>query len=157
MAATSDEELFGLLENENAYENIDKVIELSLRIKKAVVEEDEKETGLRKVLNFGHTAAHAIESATGLGDYLHGECVALGMIPFSSDSVKNRLVKVLDKYNLPTEISFSSADLLQALRHDKKANLTGVNVVTVDEIGSFKFKYLDFNELDKIVKGAYVK
>ncbi len=157
MAATSDKELFELLENENAYENIDKVIELSLRIKRAVVEEDEKETGLRKVLNFGHTAAHAIESATGLGDYLHGECVALGMIPFSSEKVKNRLVNVLKKYNLPTEISFSSSDLLEALRHDKKANSKGVNVVTVSEIGSFEFKYVEFNELDEIVKGAYVR
>lgn len=157
MAATSDKELFELLENENAYENIDRVIELSLRIKRSVVEEDEKETGLRKVLNFGHTAAHAIESATGLGDYLHGECVALGMIPFSSEKVKNRLINVLKKYNLPTEISFSSSDLLEALRHDKKANSKGVNVVTVSEIGSFEFKYIEFNELDKIVKGAYVR
>ena len=157
MAATSDKELFELLENENAYENIDKVIELSLRIKRAVVEADEKETGLRKVLNFGHTAAHAIESATGLGDYLHGECVALGMIPFSSEKVKNRLVNVLKKYNLPTEISFSSSDLLEALRHDKKANSKGVNVVTVSEIGSFEFKHIEFSELDEIVKGAYVR
>ncbi len=157
MAATSDKELFELLENENAYENIDKVIELSLRIKRAVVEEDEKETGLRKVLNFGHTAAHAIESATGLGDYLHGECVALGMIPFSSEKVKNRLVNVLKKYNLPTAISFSSSDLLEALRHDKKANSKGVNVVIVNEIGSFEFNHIGFNELDEIVKGAYVR
>mgnify|MGYP002520387366 CR=1 FL=1 len=67
MAATSDKVLFELLENDNAYENIDTVIERSLKIKRAVVEEDEKELGLRRVLNFGHTAAHAIETATGLG------------------------------------------------------------------------------------------
>ncbi len=157
MAATSDSELFGVFENGNAYENIDIVIERSLKIKKAVVEEDEKETGLRKVLNFGHTAAHAIETATGLGDYLHGECVALGMLAFSSKSVNNRIKNVLEKYSLPTEIHFSSNELLEALRHDKKANSDGVNVVFVNEIGSFEFKFLDFLQLDALIKEAYIK
>lgn len=157
MAATSDKLLFEMIENENAYDIIDTVIERSLRIKRAVVEEDEKESGLRRVLNFGHTAAHAIETATGLGDYLHGECVALGMIPFSSDAVRGRIVSVLKKYNLPFELSFSSADLLSALRHDKKANSNGVNTVYVNEIGSFEFKFVEFSALDEIVKEAYLK
>lgn len=157
MAATSDKELFKLLETEDAYENIDKVIEGSLLIKKAVVEEDEKETGLRRVLNFGHTAAHAIESVTGLGDFLHGECVAMGMLAFSSGEAKNRIKKVLQKYNLPTDISFSSDALLSALRHDKKADSKGVNVVYVKEIGSFEFKALAYDELDEIIKEAYIK
>ncbi len=157
MASTSDKALFELLESTDAYENIDKVIELSLKIKKDVVQTDEKETGLRKVLNFGHTAAHAIESVTGLGEYLHGECVSLGMIAFSSDKVKKRLISLLEKYNLPTEISFDSDKLLEALRHDKKAESNGVNVVFVDDIGSFRFDFLYYDELEKKVKGAYVK
>lgn len=157
MAATSDKVLFEILENENAYENIDTVIERSLKIKRAVVEEDEKETGLRRVLNFGHTAAHAIETATGLGDILHGECVAIGMLAFSSGSVRERLVKVLSKYNLPVDFSFSSDELLSALRHDKKADSKGVNAVYVNEIGSFEFRFIKFSELDEIIKGAYIK
>ncbi len=157
MAATSDAELFSILENSNAYENIDTVIERSLKIKRAVVEEDEKETGLRRVLNFGHTAAHAIETATGLGDYLHGECVAMGMLAFSSPSVRERIKNVLLKYNLPCEISFSSDDLLTAVRHDKKANSKGVNAVVVNEIGGFEFKFIEFNELDRIIKETYIK
>lgn len=157
MAATSDKILFEMIERDNAYDIIDTVIERSLKIKRAVVEEDEKETGLRRVLNFGHTAAHAIETATGLGDYLHGECVALGMIPFSSSEVRERIVAVLKKYNLPYELSFSSDDLLSALRHDKKANSKGVNTVYVNEIGSFEFKFVEFSQLDEIVKEAYLK
>ncbi len=157
MAATSDSELFTLLENDDAYEHIDTVIERSLKIKKAVVEVDEKEQGLRRVLNFGHTAAHAIETATGLGDYLHGECVAIGMLPFSSEKIRVRLKAVLSKYNLPTDITFSSSELLSALRHDKKADSNGVNAVFVNEIGSFEFMFIQFNELDKIVKEAYIK
>lgn len=156
MAATSDKELFALIENENAEDVIDTIIERSLRIKKAVVEEDEKELGLRKVLNFGHTAGHAIETAAGLSEYLHGECVSMGMLAFSSDCVRERLVKVLKKYDLPVKLDFSADKILSALRHDKKAKADGVNVVFVNEIGSFEFRFLTFDELDKSVKEAYL-
>ncbi len=156
MAATSDKELFELIENENAEDVIDTVIERSLRIKKAVVEEDEKELGLRKVLNFGHTAGHAIETAAGLSEYLHGECVSMGMLAFSSDSVRERLIKVLKKYDLPVKFDFSADEILFALRHDKKAKADGVNVVFVNEIGSFEFKFLTFEELDVLVREAYL-
>lgn len=156
MASTSDSVLFELIEKD-AYGNIDTVIERSLKIKRAVVEEDEKELGLRRVLNFGHTAAHAIETATGLGDYLHGECVAIGMLPFSSPGARARIKAVLEKYELPTYISLSSDELLSALRHDKKANANGVNAVFVNEIGSFEFKFIDFSQLDSIIKEAYIK
>ena len=156
MAATSDKELFALIENENAEDVIDTIIECSLRIKKAVVEEDEKELGLRKVLNFGHTAGHAIETAAGLSEYLHGECVSMGMLAFSSDCVRERLVKVLKKYDLPVKLDFSADKILSALRHDKKAKADGVNVVFVNEIGSFEFRFLTFDELDKSVKEAYL-
>ena len=157
MAATSDKALFEMLENNNAEDIIDTVIERSLKIKKAVVEEDEKELGLRKVLNFGHTAGHAIETAAGLSDYLHGECVSMGMLAFSSHSVRERLIKVLTKYNLPVKFDFPADEILSALRHDKKAKGDGVNVVFVNDIGSFEFKYLTFNELEKTVKEAYLK
>lgn len=155
MAATSDKILFDLLENEDASENIETVIERSLKIKRAVVEEDEKETGLRRVLNFGHTAAHAIETATGLEELLHGECVAIGMLPFTAPSVRERLCKVLKKYNLPYEIKINTNELLKALRHDKKAKADGVNVVRVNEIGTFSFEFIEFSELDNIIKEAY--
>ena len=157
MAATSDKALFEMLENNNAEDIIDTVIERSLKIKKAVVEEDEKELGLRKVLNFGHTAGHAIETAAGLSDYLHGECVSMGMLAFSSRSVREKLINVLTKYNLPVKFDFPADEILSALRHDKKAKGDGVNVVFVNEIGSFEFKYLTFNELEKTVKEAYLK
>ena len=157
MAATSDKALFEMLENNNAEDIIDTVIERSLKIKKAVVEEDEKELGLRKVLNFGHTAGHAIETAAGLSDYLHGECVSMGMLAFSSHSVREKLINVLTKYNLPVKFDFPADEILSALRHDKKAKGDGINVVFVNEIGSFEFKYLTFNELEKTVKEAYLK
>ena len=67
-----DAELFRIFEKGEAVEKIDEVIERSLRVKKRVVEEDEKETGLRKVLNFGHTIGHGIEASVPFGELYHG-------------------------------------------------------------------------------------
>ena len=155
MGATSDASLFELIDNQNAYENVDKVIEKSLLIKKDVVEQDEKEQGLRRVLNFGHTVGHAIETATDLGDLLHGECVALGMLALSSEQTRSRLVEVFKKYSLPYCISITPEALSSALKHDKKAAADGVNVVKVNNIGSFEFDFMNFTELEKTIKEAY--
>ena len=72
MAVCFDEELFSFIETQDAQQNIDQIIEKSIRIKAMVVEKDEKEAGLRKALNFGHTIGHAIEANS---DLYHGECV----------------------------------------------------------------------------------
>ena len=153
MAATSDSELFSLLEENNAEDIIDIVIEKSLLIKKQVVEEDEKETGLRKVLNFGHTIGHAIETVTGLEELYHGECVALGMMLMTTGEPKKRIENLLAKNNLPTEAEFDVNSVYEALHHDKKSAGSGVNVVTLKNIGDFKFEFLEYNEIYKILKG----
>lgn len=132
MACTSDAALFAFLETHPIYENIDAVIEGSLRIKKAVVEQDETEAGLRKLLNFGHTIGHGIESTGGL---FHGECVALGMLPMCSDSVRARLAPVLEKAGLPTDISRDREAVWRAMQHDKKFSGGAVDIVVVDTVG----------------------
>lgn len=153
MAATSDSGLFKLLEENNAEDIIDTVIEKSLLIKKQVVEEDEKETGLRKVLNFGHTIGHAIETVTGLNELYHGECVALGMMFMANGEAKEKIKNLLTKNNLPTETDFNVEAVYEALHHDKKSAGSGVNVVTVKNIGEFEFEFLEYNEIYKILKG----
>ena len=153
MAATSDSELFKILEENNAEDIIDTVIEKSLLIKKQVVEEDEKETGLRKVLNFGHTIGHAIETVTGLEELYHGECVALGMMFMANGEAKKRIEKLLNKNNLPSETNFNVEAVYEALHHDKKSDGSGVNVVKVKNIGEFQFEFLEYNEIYKILKG----
>ncbi len=153
MAATSDSELFNLLEENNAEEIIDTVIEKSLLIKKQVVEEDEKETGLRKVLNFGHTIGHAIETVTGLDELYHGECVALGMMFMAKGEAKKRIENLLIKNDLPTKYEFNIEKVYEALHHDKKSAGSGVNVVTTNKIGEFEFEFSDYNEIYKILKG----
>ncbi len=153
MAATSDAELFGFIEECDDYKaHLDEIIERANAIKKAVVEEDPQEKGLRKVLNFGHTVGHAVEAAA-KGKLLHGECVAVGMMLMASEEVKERLGKVLKKYGLPVECEFDTEDLIDIMKHDKKANATGVSTVWVNKIGSFEFRNMTWEELSKINKG----
>lgn len=147
MSLTSDKELFRLFETQDIYENIDKIIEASLRIKKAVVEEDEKEAGLRKILNFGHTVAHGIESDSNMQDWYHGECVAVGMLPMCSDRVRSRLIKVLNKIGLPTKIECSADRVIEAMSHDKKKLGDSITVITVEEVGQFKMTDMPFSSL----------
>lgn len=152
MSATSDAEFFETLEAaDDIYADIDKVIEHALLIKKHVVEFDEKESGLRKILNFGHTVGHGIESERA-GALYHGECVALGMLPMCSDSVRERLIPVLKKAALPTELKLDSAELetvMHAVAHDKKSASDGIDAVLVNEIGSFEIKKLSVSEISE--------
>ena len=132
MACTSDAALFEFMESHDLKEHIDEIIAGSLRIKKSIVEQDETEKGLRKLLNFGHTIGHGIEST---GALLHGECVALGMLPMCSYDVRERLLTVLIKAGLPTEADFDLEAVWEAMRHDKKAGSGTTDIVLVNEIG----------------------
>ena len=153
MAMISDPLLFDILENEDIEENIDTIIQRSLYIKKYVVENDEKETGLRKTLNFGHTLAHAIESANHMETYYHGECVGIGMIPMCNPDVSDRLLAVLRKLNLPTETNYTAEQLIDACRHDKKASGDDITVVWVPEIGKAELQTMSFAQYAAFVKG----
>ena len=153
MSLTSDKELFEVFENEKIAPNIDRIIKASLKIKRFVVEQDEKEGGLRKILNFGHTLAHAIESENGMQNFYHGECVALGMIPMCSDTVRPRLINVLKKLGLPTSVNYDTDVIIEAMRHDKKMAGDEITVVYVQEIGSFEMKKMPFSLLAKEFKG----
>lgn len=152
MSVTSDKNLFCLLKNQDVKENIEKIIEASLLIKKSVVENDEKEAGLRKILNFGHTVAHGIESDAGLSDWYHGECVAVGMLPMCSSEVREELLPVLEKLNLPTKIPYNADNVINAMRHDKKASADTITVITVEKIGEYKMEKLPLEDLAKRMK-----
>ncbi len=152
MAATSSEELFQIFESGNILESIDTIIEKALCIKKTVVEADEKETGLRKILNFGHTLAHALESVNALQNYYHGECVGVGMLTMCSETVRNRLITVLKKLNLPTELSANADEIIEACRHDKKAAGSDITVVFVPEIGKFELKKIPFSQYEDLIR-----
>lgn len=155
MSLCFDSGLFELFESSDVYEHIEKIIARSVAIKAKVVEQDEKESGLRKALNFGHTIGHAIESTAQPGEIYHGECVALGMIPMCSSGIQKRLAPVLIKLGLPTEYRGDIKKLVSAASHDKKFSGEKVTVITLPEIGNFRFEEWSSSELFERMEEFY--
>jgi len=155
MALTSDKELFELFENENIEENIDEIIIRSLNIKKNVVEQDEKESGLRKILNFGHTIGHGIESSENMSELYHGECVALGLVPMCDEKIRPRVIEVLKKCKLYNLIDLDWDKITEAAFHDKKADGEFVTVTTVTDVGCFELKTVKCNEVIEMAKRCF--
>lgn len=154
MALTSDRELFEIFENKVIKENLDEIIIRSLNIKKAVVEQDEKESGIRKILNFGHTIGHGIESSVNMQELYHGECVALGLIPMCDEAIRPRVINVLKKcslYNLP---DLDWEKISGIIFHDKKADGDTVSVTTVSEIGKYEIKTLKCSQVIEMAKST---
>ncbi|MEF9968616.1 MAG: 3-dehydroquinate synthase, partial [Longicatena sp.] len=117
-----DKSLFELFENGDIEKDLDTIIYKALCVKKAVVEKDEKEQNLRKILNFGHTIGHAIESYYHLSKYLHGECVALGMLYFiDNEESKQRVLALYHKLGIQSEVSYDPQKVYELLCNDKKA------------------------------------
>ena len=146
-AVIADPELFEIFENGNVEENLELIIYKSLDFKRKVVEEDEKEMGLRKILNFGHTIGHGIESEELINGLYHGECVSLGMIPMCSEDVRARLIPILEKVGLPTSIKFDEEKVASAISHDKKSAGAFVNAVVTDKIGTCQIVKMEVKEL----------
>lgn len=145
MSLTSDAKLFEHFEKGDITDT-DTICEKSLRIKTDVVQKDEKEAGLRRILNFGHTIGHGVESES-FGKLYHGECVALGMIPMCSPEVRARLIPVLERLHLPTTADCDMEKAAQALTHDKKCTADGIAVVLVNAPGSFEITKMTADEL----------
>lgn len=155
MALTSDATLFRILEEEDISANMEQIISRCLQIKKALVEQDEKETDLRRVLNFGHTIGHGIESTQEAQALYHGECVALGMLPMCDAAIRPRVVKLLKKHGLYRQPQLDWAKVLEAVLHDKKADGDMVTVTTVSQIGSFRFRQITCQALVEEAKSCF--
>ncbi len=112
-----------------------------VRYKCRIVAQDERDTGLRAVLNFGHTVGHAIEAATGYSRYRHGEAVALGLLAALRLSDAPELRQTVRNWNethgLPVRLDPSIAvdSVLQAVQFDKKKTAKGVGFVLLSEPG----------------------
>ena len=147
MGATGDAELFEIIEKSAGLsQDLPQIIRRCLNYKKSVVDSDPRESGLRRMLNFGHTVGHAIE-ACGAGQYLHGESVSLGMLYFAGGDARRRIAAVLEKYDLPVSHNIPAEKLLDFISHDKKASGDKITVVRVTEIGSFAFETISIKEL----------
>jgi 3-dehydroquinate synthase len=152
-----DEELFDFLETKKKeILNLDRdalmhMIKRSCEIKAEVVSKDEREAGLRSILNFGHTIGHAIETVTGYRKYLHGEAIAIGMHLETKLACmlglidKKKLVRIkslIDAYGLPSEMPFDiDVDHIRSsMELDKKAVAGKLKFVLPEKIGKVRIQ-----------------
>ena len=136
------------------------------RLKADIVEKDEREeTGLRMVLNYGHTFAHAFETVSGYGTYLHGEAVAVGMLCASRLAEQQRLIDseltvrqqtLLERFGLPTAPKAGAiADWLQTMRRDKKALGGRMRLILPKRLGEVAlFEDIDEQDVRRVLEEA---
>ena len=151
MAVNFDEGVLSLFENDEYLSHIDGIIAASIQIKAAVVKADERESGLRRTLNFGHTIGHGIETAVGLDVLYHGECVAVGMLPMCSDALRPRVKAILERLNLPTSCTADPDAVWEAISHDKKRSGNTITVVYAPKAGSFELRPMPVSDLKETV------
>ena len=164
-AAIADAALFAYLEKHAEdilalnSEVIEKLVQTSVRIKSAVVGRDEKEKGERRLLNFGHTFAHAIEKVMGTS---HGEAVSRGMAIAAALSVKKglltedenkRLRALLNNLKLPTYFGLETQAVVHAIGKDKKREGNWIHFVLLNGIGSAIVDKITVEELKDVIHG----
>lgn len=138
-------DLLSYSDEEELMNNMDRVIYTCCSIKKEIVEKDEKDTGDRMLLNFGHTIGHAIEKYFNYEKYTHGEAVALGMYAITKKSEEmgitkegtlNVLREILSVYNLEYEIELKNKEnILNTIALDKKSKGQFINIILIKEVG----------------------
>lgn len=131
------------------------LVERNSLIKTRLVQRDEFETGDRKLLNFGHTLGHALEN---MYELMHGHAVAMGMAYACLLSQKltgfaqpERVVRLLEQYNLPTTASFDRQKVFDILKMDKKRVRKEMNYVLLEKIGKGVIKPIPLQQLEKLV------
>ena len=136
--------------------NICELIQRNTIIKSKVVQKDEFEKGERRLLNFGHTLGHALETQYEL---LHGQAISIGMTyachiseQLTGFKQTEKVVSVLEKYNLPTYASFNKQKVFEVLKMDKKRERKEMNYVLLEKIGKGVVKSISLKQLEKIVE-----
>lgn len=125
-------------------------------IKTKVVQNDEFEKGERRLLNFGHTLGHALENQY---DLSHGQAISIGMTyachiseQLTGFKETERVIHVLEKYNLPTYAKFDNQKVFAVLKMDKKRERKEMNYVLLEKIGKGLIKSIPISQLEKIIQ-----
>jgi 3-dehydroquinate synthase len=134
------------------------LVERNARLKSSVVVKDEFETGDRKLLNFGHTLGHALETQYELS---HGQAISIGMGYASRLSARlegfketDRVVRLLEQYGLPTDASFNWKKVLGILRMDKKRVNAGISYVLLKKVGKGILRSIPLEQLELLLQQA---
>ena len=159
-AILGDTELFEILENSsfdairNDNELLEEVISRCVRVKASVVAEDEREGGRRRILNLGHTIAHAIEKSSNKMN--HGEAVAVGLYHITRSALAQniipegdakRIFALIEQYGFDTTLPVERKQLLDAIKGDKKRKGDSLHLILPTAIGSVEDRLISFEEM----------
>ncbi len=157
-----DKEFFGFIENNQSLlkqknkEILEELIQKCIKIKSSIVLQDEYDYGIRRILNLGHTFAHALESLTGIS---HGTAVSVGISKAVDISVKlgyldilkaKRIIGLLSSLGLDVSIDIDFNELINALKYDKKKIGNKINFILLKDIGEPVIEPLSINDLSKL-------
>ena len=163
-AILGDTELFNALEQSSFEElrhddaRLEEIILRSIRVKASVVAEDEREGGRRRILNLGHTIAHAIEKST--SKFSHGEAVAIGLHHITrvalaqgliSENDAERIFALIDRYRFDTTLPIEHKQLLDAIKADKKRSGNTLHLILPTAVGAVEDRIVSFDELNEIL------
>ena len=166
-ALISDAGLFNFIEKNYQkalaldYDTIFRLVTDSVKIKSQVVQQDEKESGERKKLNFGHTIGHAIEKIEAAG---HGRAVSMGMVAAARFSQARQLISpkdvlriqsLLTDLNLPTSLDYKAKKIISAVGKDKKKQGTDLFYVFLEQIGKARVEKINFDEMNEFISSVF--
>jgi len=166
-ALISNADMFDFIENNKQkalaldYDTIFRLVADSLRIKSQVVQQDEKESGERRKLNFGHTIGHAIEKIEKAG---HGRAVAMGMVAAARFSQARQLINqgdvsrirsLLHDLNLPITLDYNAKKIISAAGKDKKKQGNDLFYVFLEKIGRARVEKISFDEMNKFITSVF--
>ncbi len=144
------------------YQTISRLVADCVRIKSGIVQQDEKESGERRKLNFGHTIGHAIEKIERAG---HGRAVSMGMVAaarfsrergmISKDEV-SRIMDLLQDLNLPTGLNYHPDAVINAAGKDKKKEGNDLFYVFLEKIGKARVEKIGFHELNEFILKTFI-
>ncbi|WP_068672007.1 3-dehydroquinate synthase [Oceanobacillus sp. Castelsardo] len=163
---TTFEQLMNLRLNEISNDELKEQLSFGIKVKAKIVEEDEKESGVRKYLNLGHTLGHAIEAELSYGRLTHGEAVAIGLLfalyvsnkEFKADLPLESLLTWFKYNDYPLNISDCKVEkLVETMKSDKKATNKKIQMVLLEEIGKPTVKDLDDEVIDSYLQSFMEK
>ena len=154
----SNRDILDMVSAPDYKQNIESIICECVKIKRDVVTIDEHDTGLRMILNFGHTIGHAAEKLGNYVDLTHGQAVAVGMVAamrlsamLGNEDLSERLIGILEHIGLPTELKYGRESIFNALLSDQKKFGATVNFILVREAGRAEITPIDAEKLHEYV------
>ena len=154
----SNRDILDMVSAPDYKQNIESIICECVKIKRDVVTIDEHDTGLRMILNFGHTIGHAAEKLGNYVDLTHGQAVAVGMVAamrlsafLGNEDLTGRLIEILKHIGLPAELKYDREDIYRSLLSDKKKFGATVNFILVREPGRAEITPIDAEKLHEYV------